>query len=48
VDDSSKKNNPASYDLTNHPSVREESKKSKEALQQEMQSLQAEVTVIEK
>ncbi|CEG78415.1 hypothetical protein RMATCC62417_13027 [Rhizopus microsporus] len=48
MDDSSKKNGPASYDLIDHLSVREECKKSKETLQQEMQSLQAEATAIEK
>ncbi|ORE07529.1 hypothetical protein BCV72DRAFT_226469 [Rhizopus microsporus var. microsporus] len=47
VDDSSKKNGPASYDLIDHLSVRGESKKSKETLQQEIQGLQAEVTGIE-
>ncbi|CEI87085.1 hypothetical protein RMCBS344292_01505 [Rhizopus microsporus] len=43
VSNSSKKG-PASHDLINHSSVKKESKKPKETLQQEMQGLQAEVT----
>ncbi|CEI98083.1 hypothetical protein RMCBS344292_12200 [Rhizopus microsporus] len=48
VGDSSKKKGPASYELTDHPTVKEESKKPKETLVQEIQGLQSEVVHIEK
>ncbi|CEG68071.1 hypothetical protein RMATCC62417_04398 [Rhizopus microsporus] len=48
VSDSSKKKGPASYELTDHSTVKEESKKPKETLVQEIQGLQSEVVQIEK
>ncbi|ORE04624.1 hypothetical protein BCV72DRAFT_231266 [Rhizopus microsporus var. microsporus] len=48
VGDSNKKKSPASYKLTDHPTVKEESKKLKETLVQEIQGLQSEVVQIEK
>ncbi|CEI86034.1 hypothetical protein RMCBS344292_00481 [Rhizopus microsporus] len=48
VGDSSKKKGPASYELTDHPTVKEESKKPKETLVQEIQGLRSEVVQIEK
>ncbi|CEG68563.1 hypothetical protein RMATCC62417_04800 [Rhizopus microsporus] len=48
VGDSNKKKGPASYELTDHPTVKEESKKPKETFVQEIQGLQSEVVQIEK
>ncbi|CEG68006.1 hypothetical protein RMATCC62417_04345 [Rhizopus microsporus] len=48
VGDSSKKKGSASYKLTDHSTVKEESKKPKETLVQEIQGLQSEVVQIEK